>query len=159
MNQLGDLLARLTESQVEFVLVGGYAAIVHGATQVTEDVDICLRFSPENLRRLDSALKDLDPKHRMTPQKLPLQITPDSAREWKNIYLETNWGVVDCLGEVLGIGDYDAVAASSIAFSFPFGECLVLGAEALIRAKLAMGRPHDLQTVKQLQAIRQSRRE
>ena len=39
-----DLLRRLVEHGVEFVLVGGMAAAAHGASIVTEDVDICIRF-------------------------------------------------------------------------------------------------------------------
>jgi predicted nucleotidyltransferase len=48
-----DLLRRLVEHGVEFVLVGGMAAAAHGASIVTEDVDICIRFDLETLTRLD----------------------------------------------------------------------------------------------------------
>ena len=44
-----DLLSRLVKANVRFVLIGGYACIVHGGTLTTEDIDICCEFSPENL--------------------------------------------------------------------------------------------------------------
>jgi len=54
MNNLATMLATLTQGDVEFVLVGGYAAVTHGVSLVTQDVDICCRFSKENLLRLQT---------------------------------------------------------------------------------------------------------
>ena len=36
-----QLIAKLTDSGFEFVMIGGYAAVTHGASQVTRDLDIC----------------------------------------------------------------------------------------------------------------------
>jgi hypothetical protein len=153
MTKPGTILERLASARIEFVIVGGYAAVVHGVSFVTRDTDICLRFSPQNLERLQQVLADTHPVHRMTPQKLPFILTPDLAASLKNLYLETDLGVLDCLGEVLGVGDFEAAQKQSVAIEIPGGKCLVLDIPALIRAKQAMGRPHDLLTVTQLQAI------
>ncbi len=158
MADLIDLLGRLSREKVEYVIVGGYAAVLHGGSVVTEDVDICCRFTSANLLRLQAAIDDLHPVHRLTPKRLPLKLTPASCRGLKNLYVETDWGVVDCLGEVLGVGDYTAVRKHSVVVKMPFGTCRVLGLDALICAKEAMGRPHDLQSVAQLKAIRARRR-
>ena len=154
MSDLEALLQRLIAGHVEFVIVGGYAAVAHGVTLVTRDVDICCRFTTANLLRLQKTLRDLHPVHRLTPKRLPLKLTATNCRELKNLYLQTDWGVVDCLGTVLGVGDYSAVRKQSIAVELPFGNCRVLGLEALINAKEAMGRPHDLESVVQLKAIK-----
>lgn len=69
MLKLSQLLQTLVEGEVEFVLVGGLAAVTHGTTLHTRDIDICCRFSPENLMRLQAVLADLNPRHRMTPTK------------------------------------------------------------------------------------------
>ncbi len=45
MQNLSDLLQRLHDHDVEFVLVGGFAAVLHGSMQVTQDLDICCHFS------------------------------------------------------------------------------------------------------------------
>lgn len=158
MNGLSDLIVRLAANGVQFVLVGGYAAVVHGVSFVTRDIDICLSFSPENLLRLHTALRDLHPRHRLTPQRLPFQPTAESSTDLKNLYLETDWGVIDCLGEVLGIGGFEAVLARSSEIEFPFGKCRVLEIDALIEAKEKMGRPHDLLTVRQLKAIKEAKK-
>ena len=49
MQNLAELTRRLIEAQVEFVLVGGFAALAHGAMRSTRDVDICCRFSEANI--------------------------------------------------------------------------------------------------------------
>ena len=62
MQDLSDLTRKLIEAQkVEFVLVGGFAAVAHGVTLVTRDVDICCRFSEANLMRIQAASADLHP--------------------------------------------------------------------------------------------------
>ena len=46
---------------VLFVLIGGMAAMAHGVTLVTFDVDICCPFMPENLFKLQRALTGSNP--------------------------------------------------------------------------------------------------
>jgi hypothetical protein len=156
MQNLSELLRRLVAADVEFVLVGGFAAVAHGVTLVTRDVDICCRFTEANLIRIQKAFADLHPVHRPRTD-LPLDLTPDQCAGLKNLYLKTDLGVVDCLGEVLGIGGFDEVAKHGVEVELPGGKCRVLGIEALIRAKEAMGRDQDRIAVKHLKLI-QARR-
>ena len=157
MNDLATMLARLSQGGVEFVLVGGYAAVTHGVSLVTQDVDVCCRFSQENLLRLQAALAGLHPRHRMTPQKLPLQLTDELCAGLKNLYLETDLCALDCLSEVAGVGGFDAVLEHSLEIALPGGKFRVLDLDRLIEAKEAMNRPHDRLTVTQLRAIQERR--
>ena len=153
------MVEKLTQGGVEFVLVGGYAAAAHGSTLLTRDVDICCRFSQENLRRLHSVLGDIHPRHRMTPEKLPFELNEELMGRLKNLYRETDLCVLDCLSEVAGVGDYDQVLSQSIEIQTAQGKLRVLDIEALIRAKEAMNRPHDQIAVKQLKHIKELRRQ
>lgn len=152
MQNLSELTRRLIVSQVEFVLVGGFAAAAHGVLLVTSDVDICCRFNEDNLKRIQSAFADLHPVHRSRPD-LQLQLTPAECASLKNLYLKTDLGVVDCLGEVLGVGDFDAVLNHSVEVELPVGKCRIIDIKTLIRAKEAMNRDHDRITVKHLKEI------
>ena len=154
MPELESLLERLIRHDVEFVIVGGFAALAHGVSLMTEDIDICCPFNEGNLRRLEQAVADLDPVHRMTPNRLPFQLTPDLIPALKNLYLRTDLGMLDCLSNVKGLGDYPAVKEASIPLELPIGTCRLLSIDALIKAKEAMGRPHDLITVQHLRAVR-----
>jgi hypothetical protein len=153
VQNLSELTRRLVAAQVEFVLIGGFAAVAHGATLVTRDVDICCKFSEENLSRVQKALSGLHPVHRSRPD-LPLDLTKEQCTLLKNLYLKTDLGVLDCLGEVLGIGDFDAVLRQSVEVELPFGLCRILDIDGLIRAKEAMDRDHDRITVRQLREIK-----
>jgi len=155
MAQLNKLVERLMGHRVEFVLIGGFAAVAHGVSLMTQDVDVCCRFSPENLRAIESALRDLHPVHRMTPQKLPLVLTDELCLRLKNLYLDTDWGPLDCLSSVLGIGDFDEVKRRSIEAAITAGLCRVLDIDALIQAKSATNRTHDRMTILQLKAIKE----
>lgn len=155
MEQLTEILRRLHDAGVEFSLIGGMASRHYGVTLVTEDLDVCARFTPGNLRRIEGALKDCHPRHRLTANRLPLELTDRLCVELKNLYLTTDIGILDCLSEVAGVGDFEAVMASSQLVRFPIGDCYVLTMDALIRAKQAVGRTHDLITVRQLTAIKE----
>ena len=154
MNDLLSILERLLSRRVELVLVGGQAAIVHGVTLVTRDVDVCLSFAQANLERLEAAVADLHPVHRMTPRSLPFRLADFKAGTLKNLDLRTDLGVLDCLGEIAGVGGYQTVVERSIGVDLPFGTCRVLDLPALIDAKSAMDRPQDKLALIQLKAIR-----
>jgi hypothetical protein len=157
MPELESILDRLIRHEVEFVIVGGFAAVAHGASLLTEDLDVCCRFELGNLLRLESALKGLHPVHRMTPARLPLELSPDLVQRLRNLYLETDLGQLDCLSEVAGIGDFAAVAKESLTVEMSAGPCRILTLDALIRSKQAMDRPRDRAAVFQLRAIKEKR--
>lgn len=155
MSNLEDILERLIRSHVEFVIIGGFAVLAHGASLMTEDVDICCPFSEENLRAIEGAVRDLHPVHRMTPQHLPFELTPSLVGDLKNLYLATDLGKLDCLSEVLGIGGYDEVERRSVEIKFESGPCRVLEIDALIEAKSATNRTRDRMAILQLKAIKE----
>jgi hypothetical protein len=149
------LLTRLKDSGLEFVVVGGVSVVFHGAPVATFDLDICCPFGEENVLRIESAVKDLNPVHRMTPNKLPLEITRSSFATLKNLYLQTGLGKLDCLSEIAGVGDFAAVLEQSVVGSFSYGEYRILNIDALIASKLAAGREKDLEAVRLLRAIKE----
>jgi len=155
--EAAHLLQRLHRRDAEFVIIGGICNVLHGVTLVTQDLDVCCRFSPENLRKLEEAVRDLHPVHRQTPQRLPFVLDDRLSRELKNLYLRTDIGVIDCLSEVAGVGDYDAVIQASEPVALSFGECRMLSLEALIRSKETLGREQDLAALRQLRAIKEHR--
>ncbi len=157
MLELRSLVDRLLDHNVEFVIVGGYAAVAHGASMLTQDMDVCCRFSPENLLKLQRALAGLRPVHRMTAQRMPLKLTAATASTLKNLYLDTTLGQLDCLGSITGLGDYDDVVRASIVIDWFGRPCRLLSIKALIKAKKAMGSTKDLETVRQLEALRKLR--
>lgn len=152
-----NLLRRLTDAGIEFVIVGGYAGVVHGCSYVTQDIDICCLFSPANLLALQQALADLHPVHRMTPGRKPLSLTAERAARFTNLYLDTDLGRLDCLSAVAGLGDYGKVKQASEPIEVEGMRLHVLTLDALIRSKQSLNRPRDQQALRQLQALKQLR--
>jgi predicted nucleotidyltransferase len=149
------LLERLKGSGLEFVVIGGLCVVYHGVPVATFDLDVCCRFGEENVKRIESAVQDLHPVHRLTANKLPLEQTRSSFASLKNLYLQTDLGKLDCLSEVAGLGGYDQVLEQSISHSMSFGEFKMLNLDALIVAKSAAGREKDLEAVRLLRAVKE----
>lgn len=149
------LLVRLKDSGLDFVVIGGVCVVYHGAELATFDLDICCPFGEQNVRRIHSAVKDLNPVHRFTPNKLHLEVTQSAFGDLKNLYLETDLGKLDCLSEVAGIGSHEEVRRQSTIAQFSYGEFRFLNLDALILAKKAVGRERDLDAVRRLLAIKE----
>jgi hypothetical protein len=156
MQHLAELTKRLIDARVEFVLVGGFAAMAHGVMRGTRDLDVCCRFSKENLMRIQRAVADLHPVH--NPRRdLPLELTPELCANLKNLYLKTDLGILDCLDEIKAVGGYEEVLQHSVELELPIGKCRVIDIDALIAAKEAINRDHDRITVKALKEIKKRR--
>jgi hypothetical protein len=153
-NDFLNLLAKLRKAGVDFVIIGGFAGVIHGCTFVTQDIDICCNFTPENLLRLQGAIADLNPVHRMTPNRLKLQLTEDQCKNLKNLYLDTMLGRLDCISFVLGVGNFEKVKAASETIVVDNEKYLVSDIDSLIASKTALNRKKDSQILAQLESIK-----
>lgn len=151
------LLRVLAEARVEFILVGGLAATVHGSTRLTLDVDMVYRRSRENIERLVLALAPHRPYLRGAPPGLPFRWEPATVRHGLNFTLTTDIGDLDLLGEIVGGGTYEDLLPHSISIQAFGVECRCLGLDRLIEVKRAAGRPKDLEAIAELEAIREER--
>lgn len=158
MIDINRLLQRLCDADIDFVIVGGFAATLHGSSLVTRDLDVCAILSKENVEKLRDALRDLNPAHRLTSQKISFLDSPDSSVEVHNLYLRTDFGPVDILGSILGVGEFDRVRAASIQVELFDRSCRVISLDDLIRAKEALGREKDLLAAKELRAVREKQK-
>jgi hypothetical protein len=155
VNDLNRLIQRLCEADVAFVIVGGFAAMLHGSSLVTRDLDVCAVLTVENVEKLRQTFRELHPFHRLTPQKLSFLDNPDPGVEVRNLHLRTDIGPVDVLSSTLGVGDFERVHAESVEIEHFGRKCRVHSLDALIRAKEALGREKDVLAAKELRAIRE----
>jgi hypothetical protein len=149
-----DLLKRLNDYRVKYVLVGGMACVIHGSQIVTQDVDICAPLTPENLSGLLAALAGVHPRFRTTRDLRPLPEEPEKLQGYKNLYLLTDLGQLDVLSEISGVGEYSEVEQHTIQVDLEGTPCRVLDLDTLITAKKAMNSPKDRQAAIELEAIR-----
>lgn len=153
MSELKNLLQRLGDAEIDFVVVGGIAAVLHGSSTVTRDLDVCASLSSENLAKLRTAFVDLHPVHRIGPARHSFLENPGPGISLKNLYLQTDLGALDLLGSITGVGEFDQVRDSAIEVELFGRRVKVLAIESLIKAKEAVGRPKDLLVATELRAI------
>ncbi len=153
MHKLHLLLHRLADAGVEFVVVGGYAAVIYGSAYVTNDVDVCAVLSPENVEKIRVALAGLHPVHRQTHKRLSFVDHPAPGQVLLNLYLETDDGIIDVLSSILGVGDFVRLKERAVEVPLFGRKCAVISLEDLIAAKEAVGREKDHLAVKELRAI------
>jgi len=148
----------LNEQGVRYVIVGGVAAMVHGSVRTTDDLDLCSPLDHENAMRIIRALAGTRPRWRMRPD-LP-EITPDSPvlNGLNNMYLRTDIGLLDVMGDLPGVGTFEDALARSRSVDFRGNECRVLELDALIAAKSFVNREKDRPAVRELEVIREALR-
>lgn len=154
-NDPTKLLGVLAVGRVEFIVVGGVAASIHGSARVTQDLDIVYDRKESNLRRLVNALAPLDPYPRGAPPGLPFQWDTATLRGGLNFPLETRQGKIDLLGEIVGGGGYTQLRNHSIEVEAFGGRFLCLDLDTLIHVKKAAGRPRDFDVLAELLVIRE----
>lgn len=137
-----EVLRVLTRNEVEFIVVGGVAAILQGSPLATEDIDVVYLASEENNLRLVQALGELN-AHYLDPAGR--HIEPDVSRlaSMKMHLLKTNCGRVDVLRTVGQDLVYRDLVARSRILDIAELRVRVLGLEAIIETKEHADRPKD----------------
>jgi hypothetical protein len=151
------LVSALAAQNVEFIIVGGLAATVHGSARLTQDIDVVYGRSETNLSRLVDALVPYEPYPRGAPEGLPFDWSVDTLRRGLNFTLTTTVGDIDLLGEITEGGGYEDLFPHTIEIKL-FGQaCRCLDLEWLIRTKRAAGHPRDFEAVAELEALLEER--
>ncbi len=156
---LEEVLRLLKPYEVRVIVIGGWAAIIHGNARSTNDVDLVYARDTDNIRRLVEALKPWNPYLRGAPRGLPFCWDEAAVLAGLNFTLTTDRGDVDLLGEVAGGGTYEQLlpfTQEATAFGIT---CQVVTLERLIQLKRAAGRAKDLEIIAELQALLEERRQ
>jgi hypothetical protein len=155
MTQYRPLLEALVSHEVEFIVIGGVAATIHGSARFTQDLDVVYRRSPDNLARIAAALAPHAPYLRGAPRGLPFVLDADTLLRGLNFTLTTDLGSIDLLAEVAGGGTYDTLLPRSALATVYDATLRVVSLEGLIHLKRAAGRPRDLEAIAELESLRQ----
>lgn len=157
MSDFEKLFQALGRGGVQFIIIGGFAAILHGSTHLTIDLDIAYSRDPENLKRLASALAPFQPYPRGAPPGLPFLWDAETLRRGLNFTLTTTLGDIDVLGEIIEGGTYEDLLPYTDSVQVFGVECRCLGLRRLIQVKRAAGRPKDFEVVAELETILEER--
>ncbi len=156
-----EILRVLGRHDVDYVLIGGVAARLHGSPTLTEDVDVTPAPISENLGRLAAALADLDARLAVPGVdgglEVPLDEDTFSSPVMKFI---TRVGEVDVVREPAGVGGHAGLDGDAATFDIGGVVVRVAALSSIIASKTAAGRPKDrvqVAVLRELQAEIQRR--
>ena len=139
------ILEVLARHRVRHVLIGGFAAVIHGSPYVTTDVDVVPDSSAENLERLSAALADMHARVWTSSEPGGVPFNHDgpalaAAGMWN---LVTDFGRLDIAFEPSGTAGYADVARDAAHLTILGAEVDVASLADVIRSKEAAGREKD----------------
>jgi hypothetical protein len=147
----------LSGASVDYIIVGGVAAGLHGALRTTLDLDIVYARDPDNIRRLVSALAPYEPYLRGAPAGLPFRLDEETMIRGLNFTLTTTLGDLDLFGEITGGGGFDDMKTSAEPIDLERFQCWVVSLPKLIALKRAAGRGKDREALAELEALLEER--
>ncbi len=154
MKTYEDLLKALHDQGVAYA-VGGMAAVSHGASTPTFDLDLCYHRTVDNVEKLPTALSPFAPVARRGGGKEALD------ERWLlsglPALLTTTAGDLDLLASISGLGTYSEFAERCVTHSLFGVPVQILGLDDLIAAKTAAGRPKDIAMLHELVEIARQR--
>jgi hypothetical protein len=154
-NRFKSLLEILAQADVQFILVGGVAANLHGSARATFDIDVVYARSKKNLAAIASALSPLTPYLRGAPPGLPFRLDEKTLASGLNFTLSTALGDLDLFGEIAGGGTYENLLTKSMFTEIAGLRIRCATLDQLIFLKNAAGRPKDFESVAELLAIKE----
>lgn len=150
------ILRVLDQRRVDYVLVGGYAATLHGAVRPTRDIDVTPATSAENLIQLAAALSDLHAGIRVDgfPDGLPFATSAEALRGVEMLNLRTSHGDLDLAFTPAGFpAGYDDLIARAGRHQVSGLTVRVAALADIITSKTQAGRQKDLLALPELHTL------
>jgi len=151
-----QLLRRLSEAGVEFVLIGGLAVNAWGVVRGTKDVDVVVASDPENLKRIATVAVEAGGQVQTGESFLstPFSIAAHLA-SGERVAIETELGLLDVVQGLAGVPSYDELRPSAIETEIFDIKVAICSIDDLKRMKRAAGRPRDSVDLEDLDAAGQ----
>jgi len=151
------ILAELTRHEVDFVVIGAYAAVTQGWPEPTGDVDITPDRDVRNLQRLAVALQAMDARVLTEDGEIDTSwpIDDQHLRLRETTFLTTRFGDVDVVVNPAAAEGYPDLARPSESFVLRLGgvDVRVAKLERIIESKRASDRPKDRDALPRLEAL------
>jgi hypothetical protein len=139
------ILGGLARHGVRCVLIGGFAAVIHGSPYVTTDVDVVPATDRDNLERLSSALKEMHARvwTAAEPGGVPFDHSATSLAAVSGWNLVTDHGRLDITFSPSGTEGFPDLTRDAVHLTILGVPVAVASLEDVIRSKEAAGREKD----------------
>lgn len=154
MEPFQHLLESLHRERVQLIIVGGLAAVLHGASFITDDLDICYQRKKGNYAALVRALAPFKPELRGPHNTgIPFPFDEKMIENGLNFTLKTTAGDIDILGELQFAGRYEDLLPASVKTELYGMEFKIISLDHLIQIKRKLRRKKDLVHLDILEAL------
>ncbi len=149
-----ELFRALARHEVDYLTIGGIAIQAHGGQRLTQDLDVAIASSTDNITRLTGALLELDARilgpDGQRSKSVPTAPLLASSDQW---HLITVHGPLDILTLPAHLGSFEDMRAR--AHEVPLGDLSIPIAhrDDLLKMKRAAGRPQDLADIQLLESL------
>ncbi len=152
------VLRALDRRGVRYVLIGGFAAVIHGSPYVTTDLDVVPDVETGNLARLSDALRDLHARVWTAgePGGLAFEHDAESLARTDTWNLVTDHGRLDLILRPSGTSGFGDVARDAVHLTILGAEVDVASLADVVRSKEAAGREKDRVVLPVLRRILES---
>jgi len=155
---LEALLRELVTAGVELIVVGGAAAVIHGAPITTQDLDVVPRQHAGDVEKLLAVLERLDSRFRPVRPDRDLAPTAAHLAGSGQLQLVTRHGPLDLLLRLHDARGYDDLLAHSREIGDAELRVRVIDLDTLIEIKRSTGRARDALVLPLLLKLRGDRR-
>ena len=152
-----QILHRLVERGVDFVVIGGIAAVLQGSARNTFDLDICFGADDANLAALGDVLTALRARLKGVDDDIPFVPDARTLRQVELLTLVTSLGELDVLARPSGAPTYHDLRRNADRYDLGGFNVSVASIDDLIAMKQAAGRAKDLLDIEELEAIKRLR--
>ena len=142
---------------MDFVVIGGIAAVLHGSARNTFDLDICFATDDANLVALGDVLTALSARLKGIDDDVPFKADARTLRQIEPLTLVTSSGELDVLTRPPGAPSYQELRRNADRYDLGGFNVSVASIDDLIAMKQAAGRAKDLADVEELEAIKRLR--
>jgi predicted nucleotidyltransferase len=151
------IIQLLTARGVDFVVIGGYAAVLHGSARVTRDLDVCYATDAANLAVLGRALTDMNARPAGVDEDVPFVADARTLARVELLTLVTDLGRLDVMTAPAGAPPYGRMRDRADRYDLDGLLVRVAAIPDLVAMKRAVGRKRDLADIEELEAIQRLR--
>ena len=155
---VGSLLRRLSNAEVDFVVIGGVAVVIQASPRFTRDLDISYATDAPNLAKMGELLMELGARLRGVEEDTPFVADLWTLEQTQILTLTTSEGDVDLLVDPPGSPGYAALKRNATEIELDGSRVLVASIDDLIAMKTATSRPQDLVDLESLEIARRRAR-
>ena len=148
--KITDIVLTLKKEKINYLVVGGYAVNFHGYSRNTVDIDLVIKFTLTNLKKIEKLLNNMGLVSRLPIDAISIYNFKEEYIKNKNLIAWNFYNANDPTDQVDILINHDISDFKAEKFLVGDLEIKVISKEDLISMKRRSGRDKDLLDIKEL---------